>query len=170
MSDRPTLTPNPSFQTITVRKLNLRGEPIYSYSGNVLKRGAAFVQLEAHFHRETMDLGYAVFETGDRFVEWHFADRWYNIFEVHSVRDDHIKGWYCNIVKPAMIEEGVVSAIDLALDVWIGRDGSALVLDEDEFATLDLTDADRSRALAALEELKTMARERREPFDGSGEL
>jgi predicted RNA-binding protein associated with RNAse of E/G family len=61
-----------------------------------------------------------------------------------------------------------VSAVDLALDVWIGPDGSIQVLDEDEFAQLNLTDADRSAALAALDELKSMAREGRPPFDGSG--
>jgi predicted RNA-binding protein associated with RNAse of E/G family len=155
---------------ITVRKLNLKGERTWSYSGIVLERGPAHVRLEARFTRETMDLGYVVFETGDRFVEWFFADRWYNIFEVHSARDDRVKGWYCNITRPAAIEDSVVSAIDLALDVWVGTDGSIVVLDEDEFAALALADTDRQAALAALEEIKSMARDRRKPFDGSGEL
>ena len=160
----------PSLQPVTVRKLNLKGEQTWSYLGVVLDRGPAHVRLEARFNRETMDLGYAIFETGDRFVEWFFADRWYNIFEVHSARDDRIKGWYCNVTKPAAIEDSVISAIDLALDVWVEPDGSILVLDEDEFAALDLVEADRLSALAALDELKAMARDRRRPFDGSGKL
>jgi len=115
-------------------------------------------------------LGYTVFEKGDRSVEWFFSDRWYNIFEIHSRDNDQIKGWYCNVTKPAAIRDGDVSAIDLALDVWIGPNGSILVLDEDQFAGLNLADADRDSALKALEDLKELARERRPPFDGSGRL
>jgi predicted RNA-binding protein associated with RNAse of E/G family len=152
-----------------VRKLDLNGEQVWSYSGVMVEHGPAHVRLEARFSRDTMELGYTTFEKGDRFVEWFFTDRWYNIFEVHSVRDDRIKGWYCNVTKPALIGDGVVSAIDLALDVWIGTDGSLLVLDEDEFAGLDLTEADRHAALKAVEELKELARSRRPPFDGLGD-
>ncbi len=163
-----TLQPPPSTpRPITVRKLDLSGEQTWSYSGVMLERGASHVRLEARFNRETMDLGYAVFETGDRFVEWFFGDRWYNIFEIHSARDDRIKGWYCNVTRPAAIGDGVVSAVDLALDVWIDADGSIRVLDEDEFAALDLPDAERRAALAALDEIQRMARDRRPPFDGS---
>jgi len=147
-----------NLQPITVRKLNLRGEQTWSYSGVILERASNSVKLEARFSRETMDVGYTVFEIGDRFVERFFADRWYNIFEVHSVHDDHVKGWYCNITQPAVIEDDVVSAVDLALDVWIAPDGSTRVLDEDEFAALDLTEPDRRSALDALEALKSMAR------------
>jgi protein associated with RNAse G/E len=86
---------------------------------------------------------------------------------VHSVKDDRIKGWYCNITRPAHIDDNAVSAVDLALDVWIGVDGSVLVLDEDEFARLNLAETDRHAALKALEELKELARLRRAPFDGS---
>ena len=156
--------------SITVRKLNLAGEQTFAYTGIVLERSPTHVQLEARFGRARMDLGYTVFETGDRFVEWFFADRWYNIFEVHAARNDRIKGWYCNVARPAIIGDGAVSAVDLALDVWIAPDGSVQVLDEDEFAGLELSDADRRAAQAALAELAAMAHRRCKPFDGSGVL
>jgi len=161
-------SPTSNVQPVIVRKLSPNGELVVSYAGIVLERGLAHVRLEARFSRDTLELGYTTFEKGDRFVEWFFADRWYNVFEVHSVRDDRIKGWYCNITKPALIGDGVVSAVDLALDVWIGTDGSMLALDEDEFAELNLAEADRQAALKALEELKELARLRRAPFDGLG--
>ena len=164
------LEPRPlALPSITVRKLNLAGEQTFVYTGVVLERSPTHVQLEARFGRARMDLGYIVFETGDRFVEWFFADRWYNIFEVHAVGDDRLKGWYCNMTKPALIdaERGIVSAVDLALDVWIEPDGELLVLDEDQFAALDLPDADRASALAAVEEIKRLARDRQPPFDRS---
>ena len=161
-------SPTSNTQPVTVRKLDLNGDQIWSYSGFILERGPEHVRLEARFSRETMELGYTTFERGDRFVEWFFADRWYNIFEVHSAKDDRIKGWYCNVTKPAYIDDSTVSAVDLALDVWIGTDGSILVLDEDEFVTLNLTEVDRQAALKALEELKELARLRHAPFDGLG--
>jgi hypothetical protein len=159
-------------QVVTVQKLNLRGETVWSYSGIVVEHAPHHVCLEARFNRAAMDLGYTVFEPGDRFVEWFFDDRWYNIFEVHSARDDHIKGWYCNVTKPAALDvaQGSVSAIDLALDMWVGSGGSIVVLDEDEFAALALPEADRRAALAALDELKRLAHDRHPPFDGSGRL
>ena len=53
-----------------------------------------------------------------RFVEYFFADRWYNIFAIYDRDDGKIKGWYCNIGMPALIEDGLVSYVDLALDLW----------------------------------------------------
>jgi len=60
---------------LTVRKLNLNHELVIAYDGVVLERTSAAIVLEARFGRETMDLGYAVLEHHDRFVEHFFADR-----------------------------------------------------------------------------------------------
>ena len=76
----------------------------------------------------------------DRFVETFYSDRWYNIFEIYDRDDDHFKGWYCNIGKPAIIEDDFVSYVDLALDLWVSADGTQTVLDEDELEELNLDD------------------------------
>ena len=92
---------------------------------------------------------------GDRFVEVYYTDRWYNIFEMYDRDDGRRKDWYCNIGRPAVMEtEDVISYVDLALDLWIALDGTQTVLDEDEFAALDLDAETRSRAWAALESCK----------------
>ena len=84
-------------------------------------------------------------------------DRWYNILEIHDREDDRLKGWYCNIGKPAVMEAGnKISYVDLALDLWVAPDGTQTVLDEDEFAALDLDDETRSKARAALAELQAL--------------
>lgn len=89
-------------------------------------------------------------------MEYYFADRWYNIFAIYD-RDEHnIKGWYCNIGKPAAIEEDLVSYEDLALDLWVSMDGSQTVLDEDEFEQLNLSDELKASALQGLAELKEL--------------
>jgi protein associated with RNAse G/E len=95
--------------------------------------------------------------TGDRFMETYFTDRWYNIFEIHDREDDRLKGWYCNIGRPAVWEEdATLSYIDLALDLWVAPDGSQTVVDEEEFLALDLDDDTRAQALAGLAELRNM--------------
>jgi protein associated with RNAse G/E len=151
--------------TITIRKLNLNHELMWSYTGQVLERTPAYIRLEARFNRPTTDYGYAVFEQNDRFVEHFFADRWYNIFEVHSVQDDHLKGWYCNIVKPAAFSTDNIAQVDLALDVWIKPDGQYMLLDEAEFRDLPLDDEARQQAQQATAELLALVQHRAPPFE-----
>jgi uncharacterized protein len=91
---------------------------------------------------------------GDRFVETYFTERWYNIYEIHAREDDSLRGWYCNIGKPALLDGDCLSYVDLALDLLVFPDGRQVVLDEDEFLELDLPATDRQHALAALDELK----------------
>ncbi len=50
---------------------------------------------------------------------------------------------------------GIFSYIDLALDVWVDKNGNLFVLDEDEFNQLSLEPGVRASAQSALEELKT---------------
>ena len=152
-------------EPITINKLNLDHELMWSYSGHVLERTPNRVKLEARFNRKTSDAGYVVFEKNDRFVEYFFSNRWYNIFEIHAVRDDRLKGWYCNIAKPAVFRDGVVEQVDLALDLWIDPSGSTLLLDEDEFNDLQLDGETRRAARKGLEELLDLVQRRASPFD-----
>jgi predicted RNA-binding protein associated with RNAse of E/G family len=152
-------------EPITVNKLNTERELIWSYAGHVLERTPTDLKLEARFNRKTSDAGYVVFEKNDRFVEYYYTDRWYNIFEIHAVKDDHLKGWYCNIAQPAEIQTGLLEQIDLALDVWIAPDGSTLLLDEDEFRDLKLDPEKRAQACRGLDELLDRVQRREPPFD-----
>jgi protein associated with RNAse G/E len=149
---------------LTVKKLNLNRELVIAYDGTVLERTPQAIVLEARFQRETMDLGYAVLEHHDRFVERFYADRWYNIFEIHSVHNDRLKGWYCNIVQPATFSADTIEQVDLALDVWINPDGSYRVLDQAEFDALPLDRATRRQAQRAVGELIYLLYHHAEPF------
>lgn len=141
---------------IKIQKKNPAGEVTYEYEGDLLKRDKHSITLEALFDRADLPFMDTVFKTGDRFVEIYFMDRWYNIFAIHDREDGQIKGWYCNIGMPAVIEDGVVSYVDLGLDLWISTDGKQTVLDEDEFDKLDLDLQTRSSALRGLDELKAL--------------
>ncbi|MBA2812314.1 DUF402 domain-containing protein [Streptomyces sp. KM273126] len=112
------------------------------------------------------DFGFVRFEPGDVFVEHYWRDRWYAVKEVRDGAGT-LKGWYCDITRPAGVSatpsgtELVVE--DLDLDLWRSADGSAVLrLDEDEFAASGLARTDpgaASAAVAALDELETLARE-----------
>ena len=141
---------------IKVQKKNLSGEVTVEYDGIVLQRGENSVTLEALFTREDMPFMDVIFKKGDRFVEYFYADRWYNIFKIHDRDHGEVKGWYCNIGKPAEIKDNIVSYVDLALDLWVSADGKQTVLDEDEFEELALTKELSAAALKGLEELKTL--------------
>ena len=143
-------------QAIKVQKKNPAGDVTYEYQGVLLERNEHRITIEALFDRADMPFMDVVFRTGDRFVEYYYTDRWYNVFAIHD-RDDHrIKGWYCNIGMPAVFEAGIVSYVDLALDLWVSVDGTQTVLDEDEFEELKLNDALRAGARKGLEDLKTL--------------
>ena len=141
---------------IKVQKKDPSGKVTYEYEGEVLSRDEHSIVLEALFDRADMPFMDVVFKTGDRFVEYYFTDRWYNIFAIHDREDGNVKGWYCNIGEPAVIEDSVVSYVDLALDLWVSMDGTQTVLDEDEFEKLNLNDGLRTAAINGLDELKKL--------------
>jgi hypothetical protein len=145
---------------ITVLKKNTAGEVTYRYEGVLLKRDGNSVTIEALFDRDDRPFMDTTLKKGDRFVEFYYSDRWYNIFEIYDRDDGQIKGWYCNVGMPAVFEDGVVSYVDLALDLWVSMDGRQTVLDEDEFRELDLNDEMKTGALNGLEELKDLFKRR----------
>jgi uncharacterized protein len=141
-------------QAIKVQKKNPAGEVTYEYEGVLLDRNEQMITIEALFDRADMPFMDVIFKNGDRFVEYYYTDRWYNIFAIHDRDDQKVKGWYCNIGMPAVFEAGIVSYVDLALDLWVSTDGKQTVLDQDEFEELKLNEKLRAGALQGLEDLK----------------
>lgn len=141
---------------VKVQKKDPAGEVKYEYEGVLIHHDERSITLEALFDRNDMPFMDVVLRNGDRFVEYYYTDRWYNIFVIYDRDDERIKGWYCNIGMPADFEDGIVSYVDLALDLWVSADGKQTVLDEEEFENLGLNREMRESALKGLEELKTL--------------
>ena len=148
---------------LTVYKLDEHGREVWQYPAKVLAWDGQRIRLEAHFNRDDMDLGFATFARGDRFIEYFYTERWYNIFAIYSGENGRFKGWYCNICRPSEISETAVRCEDLALDLWITPNGDVTLLDEDEFAELDISDDERRQSRAAVAELEQMAENGRLP-------
>jgi protein associated with RNAse G/E len=146
-------------EDLTIIKKNAAGQEVWRYTGRTLKRKSRVVLLEAFFNRDDTQVGGIAMAKGDRFLETYFADRWYNIYEIHNPESGALRGWYSNVSRPASIQPGVIEYVDLALDLIVLPNGQMKVLDEDEFAELDLSDADREKALQALEDLKYLFKE-----------
>lgn len=147
-----------------VTKRDAAGVDLFTYAGEVAERDATHVVIRATWPGGPRDLGYVVFEPADRFTEWYYADQWFNIMRIGTAANDALKGWYCNITRPAHIASTVVTYDDLLLDVWVSADGACLVLDEDEFAAAALDDATCAGARAGLAEVLRWARDHRGPF------
>jgi len=161
---------NEAARRIEVQKKNPAGEVTWKYEGLVLSREENAIVLEALFDRPDMPFMDIVLKRNDRFVETFYNDRWYNIFEIYDRDGGELKGWYCNVGMPAVFEDGVISYIDLALDLWISADGKQTVLDEDEFEELDLSEELRAGALKGLAELKFLFESKKSPLSYSGDF
>jgi uncharacterized protein len=151
-------------EMITIIKLDPTGVEKTRYRGEILECFVGGVVVEAVWTRADYDLGYTRFETGDRFVEYYYAERWFNVFAIASKGGER-KGWYCNIAEPARISTDTVVQVDLYLDVWVNPVGEILLLDEDEFeASTLLSKQQRVGARQGLQELLQMLEARRGVF------
>ncbi|MEU6303576.1 DUF402 domain-containing protein [Streptomyces chartreusis] len=106
------------------------------------------------------DFGFVRFEPGDVFTEYYWRDRWYAVKEVRDAAGA-LKGWYCDVTRPATLSGTELVVEDLDLDLWRSADGTdVLRLDEDEFAESGLERSDPEAAAAAgaaLDELEVFA-------------
>jgi protein associated with RNAse G/E len=155
-------------QTITVHLRKPGKDTTITYQGVLLSADPDSLLVHARWERAPLDLGYVRFETGDHFFEYFYTRHWFNIFEIRS-RAGELKGWYCNITRPASVVDGEIISEDLELDLFVSPDRERRIrLDMDEFEARDLIVAEPetyAAALAALDEIERMAREGATPFD-----
>jgi hypothetical protein len=135
--------------------------PAVEYGADVLGDDGRHLVVRAPWAEpEARDLGFVRFEPGDVFTEHYWRDRWYSVKEVRT-EDGVLKGWYCDVARPARIEDGLLVSEDLYLDLWVSADGQTILrLDEDEYAAGGLAEADpaaATRAMDALAELERLA-------------
>ena len=132
------------------------GNSVWEYDGRVIEQTASVLLLEAYFNRSDLIFNGICLRKGDRFLELYPMGKWFNIFEIHDKDNDEIKGWYCNISRPAQFETEKISYDDLALDLLVFPNRKMLVLDEDEFKSLSLDQTEILNAKDGLEQLKVI--------------
>ncbi|MEU9862358.1 DUF402 domain-containing protein [Streptomyces sp. NPDC047971] len=149
----------PSVEVVLVKA----GRTKIRYPAAVLADDGTRLSVRAPWAAEGVrDFGFVRFEPGDVFVEHYWRDRWYAVKEVRSA-DGTLKGWYCDVARPAVVDGAEVVVEDLDLDLWVSADGSEVLrLDEDEFEAGGLAASDpkaAARAVAALDELEGLGRD-----------
>lgn len=77
--------------------------------------------------------GRTILEPGSPVVWFTYPGRWYDIGRFHRA-DGTFTGTYANILTPVQMNGARWDTTDLCLDVWLGSDGAARILDQDEFA------------------------------------
>lgn len=133
------------------------------YPAELLRDDGTRIVVRAPFAGGTVrDFGFVRFEPGDVFTEYYWRDRWYAVMEVRD-SSGTLKGWYCDIARPAVFSGTELVVEDLDLDLWRSADGGDVRrLDEDEFEESGLARRDpkaASAAVAALDHLERLARE-----------
>ena len=143
-----------------------KGE-VVRYAGTVLRQNARHVLVHARWQRERLELTFVTFEPGDHLFEHYFFDAPYNIFELRAP-NGRLKGWYCNVCRPARLEGDRLVSEDLELDLFVSADRQTLLtLDEDEFRGRAFDEATAELARAGLAALRHLAASGRPPFDSS---
>jgi predicted RNA-binding protein associated with RNAse of E/G family len=157
-------------QNITVNLHKPHKQSLVTFKAELVCASEGYALVRALWGRPTLDLGYVTFESDDQFLEHYYADRWYAVFEIRSA-SGRLKGWYCNISRPAAITPDAISSDDLDLDLFVAPERTTLLrLDEDEFESRGLREHDPAAylaAYAALDELERLARAGAAPFDSA---
>jgi len=150
---------------VTVRLLKHSQEKM-RYAAIVVDDDGNHVAVRAPFAGDvTRDMGFVQFEAGDVFTEHYWRNRWYSIKEVVAANGVR-KGWYCDIIRPATVGGGMITAEDLDLDLWRSADGSQILrLDEDEFLASGLAELDPKAAQQAQRTLDDLAELAEKGFD-----
>ena len=137
------------------------------WPARVARREGSLVVLDAAFEEEVRHPLIGTIEAGTHSTEFFWTDRWYSVFRFETP-DGRLLRFYCNINTPARLDGGVLSFVDLDVDVLVDPDYSYRVLDEDEFelhAELYAYPKDyRDNVRRALDELLRLIDSRQFPF------
>ena len=138
-----------------------------SWPARVARREDSLIVLDAFFAEEVRHPLIGTIEAGTLSTEFFWTDRWYSVFRFRKPSGELLK-FYCNINTPPTLESGVLTFVDLDVDVLVQPDYSFEVLDEEEFERhaelYQYPDAYRVKVQEALDEVRRLIERRQFPF------
>jgi len=152
---------------ITVRVLKHDRTEYRRWNGTVSRHEGDLIVLNAEFDVDVSHEILGEIKQRTRTVEYYWLDRWYNVFQF--LKDDGTtRLWYCNINTPPQFRDGVMTYIDLDIDILVKPDFSSQVLDMEEFEMnarkYGYSDEEKRQAQNAVDELTGMIETRQFPF------
>ncbi len=137
------------------------------WNASLSRREDDLIVLDAEFNVDVSHELLGEIKHGTCTVEYYWLNRWYNVFRF--LKDDGTtRLWYCNINTPPGFRDGVLSYVDLDIDILVQPDFSFQVLDMEEFEMnarkYGYSAEEKRQAHKALEELIAMIEKREFPF------
>lgn len=106
-----------SAETALVVALVKAGRTKIRYPADVVRDDGTRVTVRAPWAAPGVrDFGFVRFEPGDVFTEHYWRDRWFAVKEVRTGAGE-LKGWYCDITRPAVLRDAELLVEDLDLDL-----------------------------------------------------
>ena len=153
--------------TVLVRKYD--GTEHRRWEADIVERRDSLIVLEGVFEGEVEHHLMGRIASGTRSVEYYWLDRYYNVFRL-AEQSGKFRSFYCNISTPAELENGMLTYVDLDIDVLVEPDFSYRVIDLDDFEAnvvkQGYPEEIQRHAHEALSELVSMIETRQFPFDG----
>jgi uncharacterized protein len=152
---------------ITVRVRKYDGAEHRCWSASLARADAGLIVLDAAFDDDVHHDLLGNISRGTRTIEYYWLNRWYNVFQFLE-SDGTTKLFYCNLNMPPALRGGVLSYIDLDIDILVQPDFSYQVLDLEEFAANALrygySEQVKKQTRSAVDELVSMIETRQFPF------
>src|SRR5437763_2523608 len=154
-------------ESISVRSYKYDGRLQREWPARILRLEGSFVVVEGSFGEEVKHPLLGLIKAGTRSTEFFWTERWYSVFLFREPSGE-LRNFYCNVNTPARLSEGVLSFVDLDVDVLVRPNFSFQVLDLEEFEThavmYNYPPLFRRRVREAVEELVSLIEGRQFPF------
>ena len=163
--DRQTAPVVPVRIAVCVRKYD--GTEHRRWEADLVEQRESLIVLEGVFEGEVDHHLMGRINSGTRSVEYYWRDRYYNVFRLTEPTGT-FRSFYCNISTPAELVDGVLTYVDLDIDILVEPDFSYRVIDLDDFEANVIQHGYpveiQTRAHEALTELISLIGTRQFPF------
>lgn len=164
--DRQSPQVGPARVDVCVRKYD--GTEHRRWEANLVEQQESLIVLEGVFEGEVDHHLMGRINSGTKSIEYYWRDRYYNVFRLTEPAGT-FRSFYCNISTPAELTGGVLTYVDLDIDVLVEPDFSYRVIDLDDFeanVTQHSYPAEiQRRAHEALAQLISLIETRQFPFE-----
>jgi len=153
---------------ITVNARSFDNSIRKTWKAELLEHSHGLIVLKGIFGFDIDHAEIGLIRRGTASYEYFWPGRWYNVFRFHDP-DGSFRCFYCNVTMPPVFDGSILEYIDLDIDILLGRDGMARILDEDEFhdnaAIYNYLAEVKANAAQAVADLTRMIGGREFPFD-----